>query len=96
VSNVDSRVVEIIAEELGVNKNQITLESHFINDLGADSLDQVELVMALEDEFDISIPEEAMEKIQTVGEAIEYIKSIKPELAHEVEGSATQDILEEP
>ncbi len=66
--------MDIIAEELGVSRNEITPESHFINDLGADSLDQIELVMALEDAFQISIPEEVAEKIQTVGQAIEHIE----------------------
>lgn len=74
MSRVAEKVMDIIAEELGVSRSEITPESHFINDLGADSLDQIELVMALEDAFQISIPEEVAEKIQTVGQAIEHIE----------------------
>jgi acyl carrier protein len=74
VSEVAEKVMDIIAEELGVSRSEITPESHFVNDLGADSLDQIELVMALEDAFQISIPEEVAEKIQTVGQAIEHIE----------------------
>lgn len=74
MSKVAEKVMDIIAEELGVSRSEITPESHFINDLGADSLDQIELVMALEDAFQISIPEEVAEKIQTVGQAIEHIE----------------------
>jgi acyl carrier protein len=74
VATVAERVIEIVAEQLGVNKDQITPETSFVNDLGADSLDTVELVMELEEEFDINIPDDAAEKIQTVGQAIEYIE----------------------
>ncbi|MCS7238553.1 MAG: acyl carrier protein [Thermoguttaceae bacterium] len=74
MSKIAEKVMDIIAEELGVSRSEITPESHFINDLGADSLDQIELVMALEDAFQISIPEEVAEKIQTVGQAIEHIE----------------------
>jgi acyl carrier protein len=74
VATVAERVTEIVAEQLGVNKDQITPETSFVNDLGADSLDTVELVMELEEEFDINIPDDAAEKIQTVGQAIEYIE----------------------
>ncbi len=74
MASVAQRVIEIVAEQLGVNKEQITGETHFVNDLGADSLDTVELVMELEEEFDINIPDDAAEKIQTVGQAIEYIE----------------------
>jgi acyl carrier protein len=77
VASVDERVVAIVAEQLGVNKDQINLETSFVNDLGADSLDTVELVMELEEEFDINIPDDAAEKIQTVGQAIEYIKKMQ-------------------
>jgi acyl carrier protein len=63
-----------VAEQLGVDKEKITPETHFINDLGADSLDTVELVMELEEEFDISIPDDAAERIQTVGQAIDFIE----------------------
>jgi acyl carrier protein len=76
--------VDIVAEQLGVSKDQITRETSFVNDLGADSLDQVELVMELEEEFDINIPDDAAEKIQTVGQAIDHIQSA-------VNGSGKQD-----
>ncbi len=73
-SNAD-RVKKIITEQLNVTDEQITPEASFIDDLGADSLDQVELVMALEEEFGNEIPEEEAEKLQTVGSVIEYIDS---------------------
>lgn len=71
---VAEKVKSIIAEQLGIEEADITLESSFIEDLGADSLDIVELVMALEEEFDLVIPDEDAEKIRTVGEAVNYIK----------------------
>ncbi|MFO0922654.1 MAG: acyl carrier protein [Pirellulales bacterium] len=74
MASIEERVIDIVAEQLGVEKDKITRETHFVNDLGADSLDTVELVMELEEEFDISIPEESAEKIQRVGEAIDYIE----------------------
>jgi acyl carrier protein len=74
VASVKERVIDIVAEQLGVSKDQVTPETSFVNDLGADSLDTVELVMELEEEFDINIPDDAAEKIQTVGQAIEYIE----------------------
>ena len=74
VPSVLERVIDIVAEQLGVDKEKITAETSFVNDLGADSLDTVELVMELEEEFDINIPDDAAEKIQTVGQAIEYIE----------------------
>jgi len=67
------KIKKIIAEQLGVDETEITPESHFIDDLGADSLDTVELVMALEEEFGIEIPDEDAEKIQTVGDVAKYI-----------------------
>ena len=73
--NVEDRVKQIIVEQLGVDANEVTPQAHFVNDLGADSLDTVELVMALEEEFDTEIPDEQAEKIQTVGQAIDYIKA---------------------
>ncbi len=73
MASVEERVIEIVAEQLGVDKDKITRDTHFVNDLGADSLDTVELVMELEEEFDINIPDDAAEKIQTVGEAIDFI-----------------------
>jgi acyl carrier protein len=75
MASVEERVVDIVAEQLGVDKDKIKPESNFVNDLGADSLDTVELVMELEEEFDINIADDAAEKIQTVGEAIEHINS---------------------
>jgi acyl carrier protein len=74
LATIEERVIEIVAEQMCVDKSQITRESSFVNDLGADSLDTVELVMDFEDEFDISIPEEDAEKIKTVGEAIDYVE----------------------
>jgi len=67
------KIKKIIAEQLGVDESEITPESHFIDDLGADSLDTVELVMALEEEFGIEVPDEDAEKIQTVGDVAKYI-----------------------
>ena len=74
MSSIEQRVFEIVAEELSVEKDKIRPETTFINDLGADSLDTVELVMELEEEFDINIPDDAAEKIQTVGEAVSHIE----------------------
>ncbi len=73
--SVEEKVKEIIAEQLGVKKEEIKPESSFIDDLGADSLDTVEVVMALEEEFGTEIPDEDAEKITTVGEAIKYIEA---------------------
>ena len=73
MSNVEEKVKKIIEEKLSVNADQITNEAKFAEDLKADSLDTVELVMEFEDEFDISIPDEDAEKIQSVGNAIDYI-----------------------
>jgi len=74
-SNVEKRVKEIIVEQLGVNESEVTPEAKFVDDLGADSLDLVELVMALEEEYNMEISDEDAEKILTVGDAIEYIQS---------------------
>jgi acyl carrier protein len=74
VASIEEQVAQIISEQLGVEKGQITMETSFINDLGADSLDQVELVMEFEQKFDMEIPDEEAEKIQTVGDAVRYIK----------------------
>jgi acyl carrier protein len=71
---VEDRIKKIIAEQLGVEEDEVTPEASFVDDLGADSLDTVELVMAFEEAFDIEIPDEDAEKILTVGRAIEYIK----------------------
>lgn len=72
--SVEERVIEIVSEQMGVNKDQITKDTSFVTDLGADSLDTVELVMELEEEFDITIPDEKAEEIQTVGQAVAYIE----------------------
>ena len=76
VQAIENKVFEIVSEQMGVDKSEITRETSFINDLNADSLDTVELVMEFEDEFDMSIPDEEAEKIQTVGAAIDYILNI--------------------
>lgn len=68
------KVKEIIVEQLGVDADEVKLESSFIDDLGADSLDIVELIMALEEEFDLEIPDEEAEKFPTVGDVVDYIK----------------------
>jgi len=73
MSSIEKRVKEIVAEQLGVDEAQVTNEASFMDDLGADSLDTVELVMALEEEFDIEISDESAEKIQTVQDAVDYI-----------------------
>ena len=73
VQAIEDKVIEIISEQMGADKAEITRETSFINDLNADSLDTVELVMEFEDEFDMSIPDEEAEKIQTVGAAIDYV-----------------------
>ena len=74
MANVADRVKKIIIDKLGVEESEVTPESNFIQDLGADSLDTVELIMEFEKEFDVSIPDEEAEKIQTVGQAIEYLE----------------------
>jgi len=75
MENIELRVKKIVAEQLGVNESEIKNESSFVDDLGADSLDTVELVMALEEEFETEIPDEDAEKITTVRLAIEYINA---------------------
>lgn len=72
--SIEEKVKEIICEQLGVDEDEVTPEAKFIEDLGADSLDTVELIMELEEEFGIEIPDEDAEKISTVGDAIQYIK----------------------
>lgn len=74
MSDISERVKKIVVEHLGVEADKVTENASFIDDLGADSLDTVELVMEFEDEFETSIPDEEAEKIQTVGQAIDYIK----------------------
>ena len=73
MADIETRVKEIIVEQLGVDPAEVAAGASFINDLGADSLDTVELVMAFEEEFGIEIPDEEAEKIQSVGQAVEYI-----------------------
>jgi acyl carrier protein len=73
MSGIEDKVKDIIAEELGVEREKLTDDASFMEDLGADSLDQVELVMAFEKEFDIDIPDEEAEKLRTVGDALKYL-----------------------
>jgi acyl carrier protein len=75
MSEIEARVKKIVAEQLGVNEAEVKIESSFVDDLGADSLDTVELVMALEEEFDCEIPDEDAEKITTVKQAVDYINA---------------------
>jgi len=79
MSDIDARVREIIASELGVEVEKVTNEASFVEDLGADSLDTVELVMAFEEEFSVEIPDEDAEQMQSVGDAIAYLKKKQPE-----------------
>jgi len=75
MSNIEEQVKKIVAEQLGVKEEEVKAESSFVDDLGADSLDTVELVMALEEEFETEIPDEQAEKITTVQQAIDHIKA---------------------
>lgn len=75
VNNIDAKVKQIIVDQLGVDANEVTPDASFVDDLNADSLDTVELVMAFEEEFDIEIPDEEAEKLQTVGQALQYLKT---------------------
>jgi len=75
MENIEQRVKKIVAEQLGVNESEIKNESSFVDDLGADSLDTVELVMALEEEFECEIPDEEAERITTVQQAIDYVNA---------------------
>jgi acyl carrier protein len=77
VSDLENKVKQIVAEKLGVSEDKVTPQASFVDDLGADSLDQVELIMALEDEFDMEIPDEEAEKLKTVKDALDYIQSKK-------------------
>ncbi len=74
-TTIEERVIKIVCDQMGATADKVTMETSFINDLGADSLDTVELVMEFEDEFDITIPDEDAEKIQTIGTAVEYIQA---------------------
>jgi acyl carrier protein len=73
--SIEDRVKDIIVDQLGVSADQVTLEAKFIEDLGADSLDTVELVMAFEEEFEIEVPDEEAEKLQSVGDVVTYVKA---------------------
>jgi len=73
--DIQERVKKVICDQLGVEASQVTPEAHFVNDLGADSLDQVELVMAFEEEFGLEISDEEAQKLDTVGKVVEYIKN---------------------
>ncbi|HPG07355.1 MAG TPA: acyl carrier protein [Saprospiraceae bacterium] len=75
MSSIEEKVKKIIVDKLGVDESEVTPEASFTNDLGADSLDTVELIMEFEKEFDISIPDEQAENIQTVGQAVSYLES---------------------
>ena len=75
MSSIEDRVKKIVVEQLGANESQVSSESSFVDDLGADSLDTVELVMALEEEFDMEIPDDKAESIATVKDAVTYIES---------------------
>ena len=77
MSDIEARVKDIVVEQLGVNADEVTIDASFIDDLGADSLDTVELVMALEEEFECEIPDEEAEKITTVKEAVAYVNSVQ-------------------
>ena len=76
-SEIESKVIDIVADQMGVDKGKISSETSFVNDLNADSLDVVEMVMEFEDEFETSIPDEEAEKIQTVGQAVSFIASAR-------------------
>jgi acyl carrier protein len=75
MENIEQRVKKIVAEQLGVNEAEVKIDSSFVDDLGADSLDTVELVMALEEEFECEIPDEDAEKITTVQQAVDYVSA---------------------
>lgn len=77
MAEIAEKVKQIIVDKLGVDDSEVTMEASFTNDLGADSLDTVELIMEFEKEFDVSIPDEQAENIQTVGQAVEYLESQK-------------------
>jgi len=72
---IEEKVIQVVSEQMSVDKSEVSRNTSFVNDLNADSLDTVELVMELEDEFDLTIPDEEAEKLRTVGEAIDYIKN---------------------
>lgn len=78
MENIEQRVIKVVVEQLDVKAEEVKLDSAFVDDLGADSLDQVELVMALEEEFECEIPDEEAEKITTVRQAIDYVQAHQP------------------
>ena len=84
-AEIQEKVVKIVSEQMGVEKGELTMETSFVNDLNADSLDTVELVMEFEDEFELSIPDEEAEKIQTIGQAVAYIAKAQTEKAEKKE-----------
>lgn len=78
-ADIEEKVIKIVSDQMGVDKSEINMETSFVNDLNADSLDTVELVMEFEDAFEMSIPDEEAEKIQTVGHAVDYILKMQGE-----------------
>ncbi|MEI7767630.1 MAG: acyl carrier protein [Phycisphaerae bacterium] len=83
LAEVEQKVIDIVAEQMGVDKAEITRDTSFVNDLNADSLDMVELVMEFEDEFELQIPDEEAEKIQTVGMAADHVKAALEKLKNQ-------------
>jgi acyl carrier protein len=78
-AEIEQKIINIVSEQMGVDKSEITRDTSFVNDLNADSLDTVELVMEFEDEFELSIPDEEAERIQTVGQAVDYVAKAQAE-----------------
>ena len=91
MSSIEQQVKAIVAEQLGVKEEEVTNDASFVDDLGADSLDTVELVMEFEDEFEINIPDEDAEKIMTVGDAVKYISGKLPHAPADAGGSPCHD-----
>jgi acyl carrier protein len=95
MASIEERVIDIVAEQLGVEKDKVGRDTHFVNDLGADSLDTVELVMELEEEFDISIPEEAAERFSASAKLSTTSKSSKPSLSVSAESSSKGELSDQ-